>query len=148
MIRVTQMLPVARSRLVLIGDDRQLTEAASLLADATRHMVVVCDRTGAMVGVVTRTDIVRQIRHCHGCACTTPCIEVMTRDVTCCGPDDLLHEVWAVMKDKALQSVPIVDAERRPIGLVSARDALELLLSEVEHEGELLKEYVNCVGYR
>ena len=52
------------------------------------------------------------------------------------------------MKSKALQSVPIVDAERRPIGLVSARDALELLLSEVEHEGELMKEYVNCVGYR
>ena len=43
---------------------------------------------------------------------------------------------------------PIVDGERRPIGLVSVRDALELLLSEVEHEGELMKEYVNCVGYR
>jgi len=25
---------------------------------------------------------------------------------------------------------------------------LELLFSEVEHEGELMKEYVNCVGYR
>ena len=111
-------------------------------------MVVVCDHAGVMVGVVTWTDIVRQIRHCQGCACTTPCIDVMTRDATCCSPDDLLHEVWAVMKSKALQSVPIVDAERRPIGLVSARDALELLLSEVEHEGELMKEYVNCVGYR
>lgn len=147
MIQVATMLPAARSRLTLIGDDRPLTEAASLLADATRHMVVVCDRTGTMVGVVTRTDIVRQIPHCQGCACTTPCIEVMTREVTSCCPDDLLHEVWAMMKSKGLKSVPIVDAERRPVGLVLARDALEMLLSEAEHEGELLKEYVNCVGY-
>jgi CBS-domain-containing membrane protein len=50
-------LPDARSRLFLIEDGRPLTDAASLLADTTRHMVVVCNRTGTMVGVVTRTDI-------------------------------------------------------------------------------------------
>jgi CBS domain-containing protein len=147
MIRVTQMLPDARSRLFLIEDDRPLTDAASLLADTTRHMVLVCNRNGVMVGVVTRTDIVRQIRHCEGCACTTPCVEVMTREVTSCCPDDSLHEVWATMKSKSLKGIPIIDAERRPIGLVLARDALEMLLSEAEHEGELLKEYVNSVGY-
>jgi hypothetical protein len=55
--------------------------------------------------------------------------------------------VWATMKNKELKSVPIVDSEQRPIGLVLARDALEMLLSEAEHEGELLKEYVNSVEY-
>jgi CBS domain-containing protein len=147
MIQIAHVLPAARSRLVLIGDDRPLTEAASLLADTTRHMVVVCDRTGAMAGVVTRTDIVRQIQHCQGCACKTPCVDVMTREVICCCLSDSLHEVWTMMKSKGLKGVPIVDPERRPIGLVLARDALEMLLSEAEHEGELLKEYVNSVGY-
>lgn len=147
MIQVTHMFPAASRRLVLIGDDRPLTEAASLLGDTARHMVVVCDRVGAMTGVVTRTDIVRQIQHCQGCACTTPCIDVMTRAVISCCPEDLLHEVWAIMKDKSLTAVPIVDVERKPIGLVVARDALEMLLSEAEHEEELLKGYVNCVGY-
>ena len=117
MIRVTQMLPDARSRLFLIEDDRPLIDAASLLADATRHLVVVCDRTGVMSGVVTRTDVVRQIRYCEGCACKTPCVEVMTREVTSCCPDNSLQEVWTAMKDKALTSVPIIDAERRPLGL-------------------------------
>ena len=51
------------------------------------------------------------------------------------------------MKNKGLKSVPIVDAERRPIGLVLAGDALEMLLSKAEYEGELLKGYVNSVGY-
>ncbi len=148
MIRVEDMLPVARNRLVLIGEDRQLTEAASLLSDAARHMVVVCDSAGTMFGVITRTDIVRQIRHCHGCACTTACAVVMSKEVVCCHADDWLQEVWATMKGKGLQSVPIVDAERQPIGLVSARDAMELLLTEVKREEELLRDYVMCVGYR
>jgi CBS-domain-containing membrane protein len=135
-------------RLLVIGDDRQLTEAASLLSDDIRHMVVVCDRTGAMAGVITRTDIVRQIRHCQGCACTTACTDVMTRNVISCKADDWLHEVWSIMKENGLHTVPVVDTERKPIGLLFARDAFEMLLSEVEYEEELLKEYVMCVGYR
>jgi hypothetical protein len=31
---------------------------------------------------------------------------------------------------------------------LSAADVLEVLLSEVEYEEELLKDYVMCVGYR
>ena len=148
MIRVQNILPKARDRLLLIGDDRQLTEAASLLSEPNRHMVVVCNDTGVMVGVVTRTDIVRQIQHCQGCACTTACTMVMSTQVISCQPDDRLDDVWSTMKDKGLQSVPIVDGQGKPIGLLSAADALELLLSEVEYEEELLKDYVMCVGYR
>ena len=148
MIRVDNLLAKVRDRLILIGDDRQLTEAASLLSDTTRHMVVVCDRSGAMVGVITRTDIVRQIRHCQGCACTTACTAVMTRNVVSCEPKDWLHEVWSTMKERGLHSVPVVDAEGKPIGLLFARDALEMLLSEVEYEEDLLRDYVMCVGYR
>lgn len=148
MIRIDNLLAKVRDRLLLIGEDRQLTEAASLLSDDTRHMVVVCDRSGAMAGIITRTDIVRQIRHCQGCACTTACTAVMTRNVISCKAKDWLHEVWSIMKEKGLQSVPVIDAERKPIGLLFARDALEMLLSEVEHEEELLRDYVMCVGYR
>ena len=147
MTQVAHMLPGARNRLVLIRDDKPLTEAASLLVDTDRHMVVVCNRNNVMVGVVTRSDIVRQIRHCQGCACTTPCTEVMTKEVVFCSPDDSLHDVWTLMKSKGLKGIPIINPERRPIGLALARDALEMLLSEAEHEGELLKEYVNSVGY-
>ncbi|WP_333793309.1 CBS domain-containing protein [Hyphomicrobium sp.] len=148
MIRVESILPAARDKLVLIADDRQLTEAASLLASVNRHMVVVCDGSGRMVGVVTRTDIVRQIQHCEGCACTTKCIAVMSTPVVACQPGDWLPDVWATMKQKGLQNIPVVDAEARPLGLLSARDALERLLLEAEHEEELLKDYVMCVGYR
>lgn len=148
MTRVDRLLPEIRRRLLVIGDDRQLTEAAALLSDDARLMAIVCDADGVMVGVVTRTDIVRQIRHCDGFACTTLCAQAMTTTVTSCAPDEMLQDVWATMKQNRLLCIPVVDDQRRPLGLLFASDALESLLSEVEYEEELLKDYVMCVGYR
>lgn len=148
MMRIDSMLPAIRRRLIVIGDDRQLTEAAALLSDDARHMAVVCDVDGRMVGVVTRTDIVRQIQSCKGCACTTLCADVMTKAIVSCTPDQVLQDIWATMKQNRLSCVPVIDAERRPLGLLFASDALETLLSEAEYEEELLKDYVMCVGYR
>lgn len=148
MMRVDSMLPAIRQRRLVIGHGQQLTEAAALLSDDARHMAIVCNTDGKMVGVVTRTDIVRQIQHCQGCACTTLCADVMTKEVISCAPDQMLEDVWATMKQGRLLCVPVVDTERRPLGLLFASDALEVLLSEVEYEEELLKDYVMCVGYR
>ncbi|MGO3934264.1 hypothetical protein [Rhodopseudomonas pseudopalustris] len=56
MTRVPNILPKARDRLLLIGEDCQLTEAASLLSEPNRLMVVVCNDTGVTVGVVNGAD--------------------------------------------------------------------------------------------
>lgn len=60
MIFVEKILANARDRLVTIGADLPVTEAAELLYDSNCRMVVVCD-VGGIIGVVTRTDVVRQI---------------------------------------------------------------------------------------
>ena len=51
------------------------------------------------------------------------------------------------MKERGLKNIPVVDQDSRPIGVLNARDALEVLLEEVEYEELLLREYVMCVGY-
>jgi CBS domain-containing protein len=147
-IRIHELLPKARDRLVTIGADAPLTEAAEFLFEPTCRMIVVCDPAGVMMGVITRTDIIRQIRHCNGCACATQCMTIMTRQVISCEPNDHLDKIWATMKEKELHSIPVVDSGGRPIGLLSARDALESLLASVEYEEGLLRDHVMGVGYR
>lgn len=73
---------------------------------------------------------------------------VMTKQVISCRLGDSLHQTWRIMKENGLKSVPVIDACERPIGLASARDVLEALLADVEHEGGLLRDYVTCSGYR
>jgi CBS domain-containing protein len=145
---VERMLPIAYNRLVTIRDDAPLIGAARLLRDFDRDLVVVCNSDGLLVGVITKTDVVRQISHCNGAGCMTAASSVMTRAVVLCRPDDRLNEVWSVMKERHLKHVPVVDQEVRPLGVLNARDALEALLEEVEYEEVLLRDYVMCVGYR
>lgn len=145
---VERVLAVARQRLVTIDASARLTGAARLLGNAQVNLVVVCASDGAMIGVITKTDVVRQISHCLGSACTAEAATVMTRDVTHCHPGDMLHEVWSIMKERGFLHIPIVDQDSRPCGVLNARDALQALLGEVEDEEALLRDYVMGIGYR
>ena len=68
MILVEKIMPVARKRLVTVKENALLTEAARFLDGGHINLVVVCDKGGAMVGIVTRTG--------------------------CCSPDEHLPGLW------------------------------------------------------
>lgn len=72
----------------------------------------------------------------------------MTRDVVVCHPDDWVEEVWSTMKQRGLKNIPITDSDSRPLGVLNVKDALEVLLEEVESEDLLLREYVMNIGYQ
>lgn len=144
---VEGILPAARERLITIGADAPLIAAATLLRDRDADLVVVSDSDGLLAGVITKTDIVRQISHCQGSGCVAAASAIMTQAVIYCRPDNLLHEIWLIMKERHLKNIPILDRQSRPIGVLNARDALEAPLEELEYEEVLLREYVMCVGY-
>ena len=148
MASIEGILPVARERLVTVSNDAPLTEAAKFLDGRHINLVVVCDKGGAMVGIITRTDIIRQMSLCQGCGCTSSVATIMTKDVISCRPDDLLHDVWLIMKEKGLLHVPIVDKDSKPLGVINERDALRVLFEEGVHDESLLRDYVMGVGYR
>ena len=112
---VEELMSKARERLVTVADSASLIEAAKLLQAGT-DLVIVCDAAGRLVGIITKTDIVAQISHCHGAICTTATSLVMTRDVLLCESKDLLRDVWQRMKTRDLKHVPVVDPESRPLG--------------------------------
>ena len=144
---IEEMLPKARERLVTVADDVPLLQAAKLLRAGT-ELVIVCDSSGLLAGVITKTDIVAQISDCQGASCKIAAALMMTRDIVRCEPKDLPRDVWARMKARGLKNVPVVDQEGRPLGLLHARDILQVLLSESENEDAILRDYVMGVTYR
>jgi len=136
----------AHERLVTVPYSAPLIEAAKLLRLGT-DIVIVCDDSGTLAGVITKTDVVSQLSHCQGAGCVTPASNVMAREIITCRPDDGLYDVWATMKQRQLKNIPVIDADRRPTGVLNARDLLEVLLGEVENEEALLRDYVMGMGY-
>jgi CBS domain-containing protein len=144
---VQEMVPAARERLVTIGDDAPLIEAAGLLSAGT-DIVLVCTDGGALAGVVTKTDVVRQISRCEGASCICPVATVMTRDVVSCSVADGLADVSGRMKERHLKNIPVVDRDNRPLGVLTARAILRVLLGDAEFDEAQLTDYVKGVGYR
>ena len=145
-MRVERVVPAASKRLITIGEDAPLTVAAAkLLRDPDADLVVVCNADKRMSGVISKTDVVRQFS--RESESPPAASTVMTRTVMSCRPGDLLHDVWAMMKARRLKNVPVLDEDSRPIGVLNARDMLEVLLEEVEHEETLLRDYVMNIGH-
>ena len=83
-MRVESILPIAQQRMITVRADASLIEAANLLSDTHRALLVVCDDAGAVVGVLTKTDVVRQVAQCHGVVDKLRIAAVMTKAVTSC----------------------------------------------------------------
>lgn len=145
---VGQILPAVQEKLVTVKADALLIDAAKLLNDRRQNLVVVCDDSGKMAGVITKTDIVSRISYCTDCSCTMSASHVMTREVIFCHPSDWLHEVWSIVKQRGLKNIPVVDQDAVPLGVLNARDMVRVLLEDTEHEESLLRDYVVGVGYR
>ena len=61
--------------------------------------------------------------------------------------DPLIFLAYALRLAR-LAHVPIVDQESKPIGVINARDALQVLLGDVEYDVSFLRDYVTGIGYR
>ena len=99
---VERMLNEAVKRLVSVGGDAPIVDAARPLNYRDIDLVVVCGADGRLAGVITKTDVVRQF--CSGSACASAA-QAMTRDVVFCYPSDLLRDVWALMKERNVRNV-------------------------------------------
>lgn len=145
---VEHMLSRARERRAMIGGGASVMEAADLMSKPHTDLVVVCGHGGAMIGVLTKTDIVRQMGQCGSVGCTATVNTIMTCDVVSCELNESLNDIWLMMKERGLQRIPVVDQRKKPIGIIYARDALQNLLGEVKDQEMLLRDYVMNVGYR
>ena len=139
---------VARSRLLTVSANSLLVEVAALLSSAQISVVVVCDAAGSPLGIITETVLVRRLGLGQADFFTTGAGEVMTRGFDACAPEDLLSDVLAMMHERGLIHVLLVDSDNKLLGVVNARDGLRALLAAGNHEEALLRNYVMGIGYQ
>lgn len=118
-----------------------------MLSNTHISLVVVCDQDERMIGVISKSDVVRQIGRCVGDTCADTVEGVMTPDVVSCCTTDGLSDVLSIMQVKGLVHIPVIEADGKPSGVVNARDALRELVLEGQYEEALLRDYVMGVGY-
>jgi CBS domain-containing protein len=103
--------------------DETMQRAAQLMLehDCGCLPVVEDTRSKKVIGTVTDRDLA-----CRGLAAgkgpDTAVRGVMSKDPTCCRADDDVHDVEAVMAEKQVRRVPVVDGKGCCIGMVAQAD--------------------------
>lgn len=98
----------------------KLTEAAQLMAKEDIGDVLVVEN-GELQGIVTDRDIVVKAIAEGSTPDDTSVREVATTDVATVGPDDTIDDAVAIVREKNVRRVPVVE-DGRPVGIVSLGD--------------------------
>lgn len=108
---------------VLQRDDTVVT-AAEKMRDNDVGDVIVTDG-GEIVGILTDRDIVVRLIAEGGDPMSCPVGEIASLDLTVVAPDTDLDEALALMRQRAVRRLPVVE-DGKPVGVVSLGDlALE-----------------------
>ncbi|MBN2295768.1 MAG: CBS domain-containing protein [Pirellulales bacterium] len=110
--------------------------AVKEIFDSTRfhHLLVV--ESGKLFGVISDRDLLKSISPNIGTAAETDrdtaslnkkVHQIMTRKLVTLGPRASVHDAIEIFNKHNISCIPVVDEQRRPVGIISWRDILRAL---------------------
>lgn len=140
-MNVAAILEEKGREVVTLNADATLGEAASRLDHHGIGALVIVGADGAITGVLSERDIVRQIAR-QGVSALAGTVEgCMTCDVITAQPEDTLEAVMASMTDRRIRHLPVVENGRLS-GIVSIGDVVKRKIDMTEAEAEAMKAYI------
>lgn len=137
---VSQLLKNREGTLWHVRPHDSVFEALELLAKHEVGALVVMDG-GRMVGVVSERDYTRKIALQGRSSRETKVADIMTRTVYTVGPGTRTREAMALMSDKKIRHVPVVDGET-VMGMISIRDLMDDIIADHEQTIAQLESYI------
>lgn len=99
-----------------------LATAAQIMWENDCGAVPVVDQTGKLVGIITDRDLAMAAHLQNVSLRESRVANAMARDVKSCGPLDTPATVQSLMQQHKIRRVPVVDADRRLVGMVTLGD--------------------------
>ncbi len=138
---VSQVIREKGDIVFTISPDETLSEAAALLHQRQVGSAVVLGAGGAVVGLISERDVVRQLALEGAGALEQPVSAAMTTEVVLAAPDEKVDELLARMTDRRVRHLPVMQGGRL-VGLVSIGDLVKRKIAESEAEARDLKAYI------
>jgi CBS domain-containing protein len=140
MSTVQSVLAKKGGQVVTIGVADTALVAATLMNERAIGGLVVLDG-GHVVGMFTERDILRRVVAMRRDPATTPVREVMTSPVAYCRRETTLDECRAVMTEKRIRHLPVVD-EKGVCGIVTIGDLMAHDVTDQQATIQYLNEYI------
>jgi CBS domain-containing protein len=110
---------------VVVSEDTTIDEAAGIMWNRNIGSVIVVDKTGNMVGIVTERDVLFSVtKSLTGRG--IPASSIMSKTSLMASPNESIVTAVDRMLKGGVRHLPVVDKTGRPVGMISMRDAIAI----------------------
>jgi CBS domain-containing protein len=138
---VNEILLAKANKLLSIAPDASVLDALKLMAEREVGALVVLEGE-KLAGIFSERDYARKVILFGKSSRDTPVSEIMTHKVVCVRPDQSVEDCMALMTDKRIRHLPVLQAER-VIGVISIGDVVKEVISEQRFVIEQLEHYIH-----
>lgn len=138
---VDGILSVKGRDVITVVETMTLQEAAGVLDSHSIGALVVTERNGRPVAVLSERDIVREIALHGAAALARPVAQAMTQAFVTADAEDSVEDVMMRMTERRVRHLPVV-LEGRLGGIISIGDVVKAKIADVEAETAAIREYI------
>jgi CBS domain-containing protein len=142
-MKLREVLRDKGSHVYTIGPDHTVGDAVRELMQHRVGALLVVDRQGGAVGIITERDVLRECQNRGQQFAALPVHAAMTRDVIVGLPDDDIRYTMGIMTEHRVRHLPVID-DGAIAGMISIGDMVKACLEETEYENRYLREYISC----
>lgn len=141
MSKVSTIVARKGHEVATVSPSASLADASELLATHGVGALVVSADGERIDGVISERDIVRRLARTGSGTLELTVADVMTADVATCTWDTTTDELMALMTEKRIRHVPVVD-DGKLVAIVSIGDVVKSRMDELTLETDQLQAYV------
>ena len=140
MATVRQILDAKGHDVSTIGPDDTVYDAIKKMADENIGSLVVMDGE-KIIGIITERHYARNVFLKGKTSPNTLVKDIMSTRVICAWPDQSVEECMAVMTDKAVRHLPVLE-NKRLAGMISIGDLVKSIIGDQKFTIEQLERYI------
>ena len=138
---VQQLLETKGAAIVSVSPDTKVIDALRVMAEREIGAVLVVDN-GQLVGIMSERDYARKVTLKGKSSQETPVRDIMTERVIYIRPQQTVPDCMALMTNKRVRHLPVLDEERL-VGILSLGDLVKETISEQEFIIQQLENYIH-----
>ena len=137
-----QLIDGKNRSLASVAPEQSVLRALEIMADVDVGALLVLDGK-QLVGVFSERDYARKVILQGKGSRHTLVKEVMTSKVICVTPERTVDECMAIMTEKRIRHLPVIDAQQNVLGIISIGDVVKSHIRAIQHEAEAIKAYIS-----
>src|SRR5213593_4724878 len=138
---VAQLLRTKGSQVLSVAPEIPVFAALEVMAEKNVGALLVVEGE-RLVGIFSERDYARKVILKGKSSKETPVREIMSSHVLYVRPEQTIEDCMALMTDKRVRHLPVLEEEQRVVGVISIGDVVKDIISEQEFMIEQLQNYI------